>query len=76
MSHVPDQPYEVPFRTVDHDEETERIDEDGRDMILGIGRIDGEDWWGTTTDWKTARKDLLRRQRARRDLGGFGFRSR
>lgn len=74
MSHLPEQPYEIPFREVEHEMAGERIDEDGRDMIAGLGRADYEDWWGTPTEARAARRELLRRDKARRHLGGFGFR--
>lgn len=72
MSHTPDQPYEIPFRAVDHDEPD--YGPDGSDLIAGVGHAKPEEWWGTDTDWRNERRDLLRRDRARRNLGGFGFR--
>lgn len=75
MSHLPAQPYEIPWREVEHEAASERLDEEGRDHLGHLGRADGETWWGTETEEREARRDLLRRDRARRKLGGFGFRA-
>ena len=72
MSYQADQPYEIPFRVVDHDQDDEGPD--GSDLIVGLGTARREEWYGTSTDWKMERRDLLRRERARKQLGGFGFR--
>lgn len=74
MSHTPDQPHEVPFREVEHDEAQDRFDVDGRDMIGGIGTVRDWDWWGSKTDDDRLRAELAERERSRARLGGFGFR--
>jgi hypothetical protein len=73
LSYRDDQPYEVPFRAVEHDEDDDGLE--GFDFIMGTGRNEFVEYWGTESDWREERRDILRRDRARKRLGGFGFRA-
>lgn len=72
MSHLPDQDYEVPIRTVEH---AEPIDDSFFDVpTFPVGYAREITWIGTDAEIKAERAELLRRQKARAELGGFGFR--
>lgn len=76
MTEVPaerEQPYEVPYREVLHDEDGDDVD--GFDLIAGMGTATKIEWWGTDTDEREWRKEMRRKEKARRELGGFGFQS-
>jgi len=72
MSHRSDQPLEVPESEVDHG-----FADDGPmypDYWPNkLGHLDMREWWGSRADDLEEHADLERRDRARAQLGGFGF---
>lgn len=73
MSHLPDQPYEVPEREVAHDHDDDYPE--GSEYIIGMGHITKGTYWMTKTQEDKDFKDARRREKAREQLGGFGFRA-
>lgn len=73
MSHLPDQPHEVPFREVEHQE----FDDDpkGYEQILGMGTVRDWTWWGGPKRDAEFVKELEALEKRRAKLGGFGFRA-
>ena len=72
MSHTPDQPHEVPFREVAHEDPDDSMLE-GMDYIGGVGAVKDWDWWGSADDDRRLRAELATKEQARARLGGFGF---
>lgn len=73
MSHLPEQPLEVPEREVFHDLPADEYP-DGFDYIVGVGAAKTEHIWAdkaTSEEWDAEISD---RERRRALLGGFGFR--
>lgn len=72
MSHLPDQPHEVPFREVEHD----IVDLEFPDLFWPrhIGIYRQAEYHMTEEELKEWEDDMRRKDQARAKLGGFGFR--
>lgn len=47
---------------------------DGIDMIMGIGIMRREEYWGNDKEWRHDLNELKRLDKRRKEIGGFGFR--
>lgn len=67
-----DVPYDVPYREVEHQEED--FGPGGFDCITGLGTIKDREYWGGTAEWRKEYDEVKKREKRRREIGGFGFR--
>lgn len=75
MSHLPDQPHEIPFREVEHDDFDPNAPLDSDYWPTKMGHIGAETFhgWGSKKEEDDHWKDQRRKDEARKRLGGFGF---
>lgn len=73
-SHTPEQPHEVPFREVEHQDPTDD-ERDGFDFIFGLGALRDEVFhgWESKAAEDAYWKEQRRKDAARQKLGRFGF---
>lgn len=74
MSHLPNQPLEVPSREVHHAEDEGESSWESSNLSVGEAKQTAL-WLRTNKDEADFDKELKRKDDARAQLGGFGFRS-